>query len=291
MNRITSSLFLILQRILPRRLLTAAIYRLARVRTVAIKNFLIDRFVQAYRINTDEIKRPVPSGFSCFNDFFTRELAAGERPIDAAPDALVSPADGTVSATGNIHGEQIFQAKGLRYTLRDLLATDVDEADRYQDGSFATIYLAPYNYHRVHSPFTGNLTAARYVPGDLYSVNATTVARLRDLFVRNERLIFHFATAKGPMVVILVGALNVGSITTPWTGELRPKIKGVVDNLDIHAAEISTQVEKGDLLGWFNMGSTVILLAPADVADAFSAMSGGTKVYVGQAIGSFSDGS
>lgn len=286
MNRIKSSLFLLLQMLLPRKLLTAAVYRLAQMRTVALKDFFIDRFVRVYKVNVDEIKLPVPSGFSCFNEFFTRELKSGERPIDSTADALISPADGTVSAAGRIESERLFQAKGLHYTLQDLLATDIGDADKYRNGSFATIYLAPYNYHRVHAPFAGKLVAARYVPGDLYSVNATTVSLLRKLFVRNERLICHFETALGPMIAILVGALNVGSITTPWTGEIRPRKKGVVEDIDIRAAGVSTTVEKGDLLGWFNMGSTVILLAPPGVPAAFAAIEGGKKVRVGQAIGS-----
>ena len=225
----------------------------------------------------------MPSGFATFNDFFIRELRDGAREIDNDDDAIISPVDGTVSFAGPIHGDSIFQAKGIDYTLGDLLATDLDEAERYIDGSFATIYLAPYNYHRVHAPLAGELVAARYVPGDLFSVNEATVSSLNGLFRRNERLVMHFRTAAGPAVLILVGALNVGSISTPWTGEIRPRKAGAVDVLDLGSHP--TQVEKGDLLGWFNMGSTVILLLPKDTCEWDDDLEPGETLRMGEEIG------
>src|SRR5690606_41340919 len=133
--------------------------------------------------------RPVPGGVRDFNDFFTRELAEGARPIDGTETTLISPVDGFLSAAGRIDGNSVLQAKGIHYTLEDLLATDLDQAAQFREGSFATLYLAPFNYHRVHSPLSGRLTAARYVPGHLYSVNQTTVELLPRLFTRNERLV------------------------------------------------------------------------------------------------------
>ena len=285
MSQLKSRLFLLLQKALPRYALTALVFRLARIRTTGIKNFLVRRFVNFYNVDVEEVKHSVPEDFATFNDFFIRELVAGARQIDSASESITSPADGTVSAAGKIDGHRIFQAKGLHYTLTDLLATDIDDAEQYVDGAFATIYLSPSNYHRVHSPFAGELVAARYVPGDLFSVNEATVSYLPELFARNERLICHFATECGPVVVILVGALNVGSISTRWSGDLRPRKKGVVENLDIGAQGEATQVDKGDLIGWFNMGSTVIVLLPAVSSPDFSTLQSGAKVKMGQAIG------
>jgi phosphatidylserine decarboxylase len=286
MNQITSRLFLLIQRIIPRSLLTSLIFRIARIRSRWFKDFLIRQFIAAYKVNTEEAQLSVPDDFACFNDFFIRELKEGSRPIATADDAIVSPADGTVSAAGRIDKDRVFQAKGLHYTLTDLLATDLADANRYIDGAFATIYLAPYNYHRVHSPYAGKLVAARYIPGDLFSVNAATVSLLPNLFTRNERLICQFETVVGPMAVVFVGAMNVGSISTPWSGEIRPRKRGVADDIDIQANGIDQSVTKGGLLGWFNMGSTVIVLLPPGITDNFAALASGQKVHMGEVIGS-----
>ncbi len=278
-----ASAFVWLQTILPRHWLTAVVWRVARIRNTRVKNFLITQFARGFDVNLEEVKLDVPDGFATFNDFFIRELKAGAREIDDDADAIVSPVDGTVSVAGAIRGDMIFQAKNIDYSLGDLLATDLDAAEQYVDGSFATIYLAPYNYHRVHAPLAGELVAARYVPGDLYSVNDATVSRLNGLFRRNERLVMHFRSEHGPAVLIFVGALNVGSISTPWTGEIRPRKNGVVEVLDISTHP--TRVEKGDLLGWFNMGSTVILLLPKGAAEWDDDLEPGEVLRMGEDIG------
>jgi phosphatidylserine decarboxylase len=276
-------LFVILQYVLPRYWLTSIIYRLARIRTPAIKDFLISRFIGLYDVDVDDVKLDVPGDFETFNDFFVRELEEDARPIDPDSAAIIAPVDGTVSAAGKIAGNSIFQAKGLDYLLDDLLATDLQEARAYVDGSFATIYLAPYNYHRVHAPVGGRIVAARYVPGDLFSVNAATVANVRGLFRRNERLVLHFETAHGPAALIFVGALNVGSISTPWSGEVRPQKQGVVEMIDVRDGP--REIRKGGLLGWFNMGSTVIVLFPKDTCVWNSGLSPEATVRMGDAIG------
>jgi len=276
-------LFVVFQYLLPRHWLTAAIYRIARIRNTRIKNFLITRFVRAFDVELDDVRLDVPGDFATFNEFFVRELKDDAREIDDDSDAIISPVDGTVSFAGRILGDSIFQAKGFDYSLGDLLATDLDEVDRYIDGNFATVYLAPYNYHRVHAPLAGELVAARYVPGDLFSVNEATVTKLNGLFRRNERLIMHFETAYGPAALIFVGALNVGSISTPWTGELRPRKDGVVDIPDL--SKHSRDVSKGDLVGWFNMGSTVILLLPDGACNWDKDLAPGETLRVGEAIG------
>jgi phosphatidylserine decarboxylase len=272
---------------MPKYLLTALVFHIARIRQVGIKNFLIRRFVGLYNINVEELSHPVPDGFPSLNAFFTRELAADARSIEDREDIVVSPVDGTVSAAGTIERGRLFQAKGIDYALSDLLATDIADADRFAGGSFATIYLAPYNYHRVHAPMAGELVSATYVPGNLYSVNDATVRQLRDLFIGNERLICHFDGLTGPFAMIFVGALNVGTINTIWTGDIRPRKNGVAESIDIANVAAPTETGKGDTIGWFNMGSTVILLAPPGGAD-YSALSAGETVLVGQRIGTTS---
>lgn len=277
-----AKLFACLQYLLPKYRMTTIIYRLARVRTVAVKNFLIAQFVRLYDVDTSEIEGQMPNDFATFNDFFIRALRADARPVDSDPSSLVSPVDGTVSQAGQLRGDAILQAKGIEYSLDDLLATNLAEAREFADGAFATIYLAPYNYHRVHSPVAGTLVSASYVPGDLFSVNAATAANIPGLFRRNERLILNLATDHGPVAVILVGALNVGSITTPWTGEIRPRSSGVVEHIELSEA---VPIEKGELLGWFNMGSTVIVLLPKKVCEWRDNLQAGSTVRMGEMIG------
>jgi len=278
-----ASAFAALQRILPQHLVTKTVWRIARIRNRSVKNFLITRFVAAFDVDVSDARQSVPNDYATFNDFFIRELRDGARPVDQSPDAITSPVDGTVSSVGRIRSGQILQAKGIDYTLQDLLAADVDEASVFNEGFYATLYLAPYNYHRVHAPFDGELVAAQYVPGDLFSVNEATVARIQGLFRRNERLVMRFATPAGPAVLIFVGALNVGSISTPWTGEVRPRKTGVVEAIEL--PDPRPVVTRGDLLGWFNMGSTVILLLPERRADWREDLTPGKTLRMGERIG------
>jgi phosphatidylserine decarboxylase len=281
-------LFVLVQYVLPRYWLTALVHRCTRIRSRAVKNFLIRRFVRLYDVDVEDVRLAVPDDFATFNEFFVRELADGARPIAPEPDALVSPVDGTVSSAGRLRGRAILQAKGIDYTLEELLAADIDDARLFVDGSFATLYLAPHDYHRVHAPCDGELLKAHYVPGDLFSVNGPTVAHLPGVFCRNERLLLHFSTAVGRAVVVFVGAMNVGSISTPWTGEIRPQKRGTVEAIDLDAAPKA--VHKGDLLGWFNMGSTVIALLPAGACDWVDGFGDGASVRMGERIGRLSDG-
>lgn len=271
------------QFLMPKYWITALIYRITRVRNVAFKDFLIRRFVRLYDVDTAEVRLQVPDDFGTFNEFFIRELEAASRPVDSATEVVVSPADGTVSQAGRLREHSILQAKGIEYTLEDLLAIDIDNATAFADGCFATIYLAPYNYHRVHAPIAGELVSANYVPGDLFSVNAATVRHIPGVFRRNERLVLHFRTAVGPVAVIMVGAMNVGSISTPWTGEIRPRYKGVVESFS--PGNEAVAVSRGELLGWFNMGSTVIVLLPDAVGEWHESLVAGSTVRMGQAIG------
>ncbi len=281
-----AKVFVAFQYLLPRHWLTALVYRVAHIKNARVKNFLITRFVPLYDVDVDEIKLDVPDDFATFNDFFTRELKDGAREFDGNANAIISPADGTVSVAGSLQADSLFQAKGIDYSLDELLATDIGESSSYINGRFVTIYLAPYNYHRVHAPFDAELLAARYVPGDLFSVNKATVSNVAGLFRRNERLVLHFRTAHGPAILVLVGALNVGSISTLWSGEIRPRKTGIVDAIDISRHD--TSVQKGDLLGWFNMGSTVILLLPDGVCEWHNDFDAGDTLRMGESIGAFS---
>lgn len=275
-------LFVLFQYVLPRHWLTAVVFHIARVRAKWGKDALIRGFIRLYDVNVDEVLRDVPDGFNTFNDFFIRELKPNARPIDPDPGVIVSPVDGTISIASSLASQRLVQAKGIEYSLDELFAIDLDEARSYANGSFATIYLAPFNYHRVHMPIDGKLVAAHYVPGDLFSVNAATVRHVPGLFSRNERLNLHFQTQQGPAALIFVGALNVGSISTPWTGEIRPRKSGVVENIDVSAAP--QDLKKGDLLGWFNMGSTVILLLPEGAAQWQESLLPGVPVRMGEPI-------
>lgn len=275
--------FVLLQFLLPRFLLTRIVHGVARLRLRPVKNFLIRAFARVYGVNLAEADGRAPQDYPTLNAFFTRALAAGARPVDSNPAVLVSPVDGYVSTAGPIEKNRLLQAKGLDYTLEDLLAVDLDDARAFAGGRYATLYLAPHNYHRVHMPVAGELVAAHYVPGDLFSVNAATVSRLRGLFPRNERLNLHFRTAEGPLAVLLVGALNVGSITTPWTGEIRPRRHGVVEYLEL--GDANRHLAPGDLLGWFNMGSTVILLLPRGSGEWDPGLIAGRALRMGERIG------
>lgn len=276
-------LFVYLQYLLPRFWLTGLIYRVARIRMVSIKDFLITRFVRLYDVDIDDVKLDVPGDFETFNAFFIRELEDNARPVDSDVHSIVSPVDGTISSAGPIRDNSIFQAKGLDYSLEDLLATDLQDARRYVDGSYATIYLAPYNYHRIHAPLDGKIVAARYIPGDLFSVNTATAANVPGLFRRNERLVVHLESAHGPYALVFVGALNVGSISTPWSGEIRPRKTGVVEMISLENGPDT--VRRGDLVGWFNMGSTVILLLPAGAGSWKTDLDPKSTVRMGETIG------
>ncbi len=284
MSSAAARLFVWLQYLLPRYALTRLCYRIARIRQTRLKNLLIRGFVRLFPVNTDEAGAAVPDGYATFNDFFTRDLKVGARPIDPAPNAIVSPADGRISELGRIEHGTLLQAKGMRYSLEDLLATDIDDAANFEDGNFVTIYLAPQDYHRVHAPQAGRLTASRYVPGDLFSVNDATAERLPRLFARNERLVCHFATDLGPLVLIFIGALNVGSITTLWSGELRPRRHGLPSELELPQVQNGYTVERGGLLGWFNMGSSVIVLLPRTASRLRDDLRPGTPVRMGEAL-------
>jgi phosphatidylserine decarboxylase len=273
-------LFVRLQYLLPPHGLSRLIFRATRVRAAWFKNCLIRGFLGIYRVDMTEAERSDPLGYGSFNEFFTRALKPGARPVAGGADALVSPVDGRVSEAGILDRDWLLQAKGRRYTLSALLAAQ-PWASRFAGGSFATIYLAPYDYHRVHMPLRGELEQTVYVPGRLFSVNAVTAQLVPGLFARNERVLTLFDTAFGRFALVLVGALNVGSMATVWAGDITPAARREVTRIP----GPPTTLEKGAELGRFNMGSTVILLFEPNRVRWHPELEVGRVVRLGQSIG------
>lgn len=248
----------LLQYALPKRLLTQCMGRLASRPLGGLTTFFIHSFIKRYRVNMNEAANPDPKSYKTFNDFFGRALRPGVRPLSAT--ALVSPVDGTVSQLGAISGERIFQAKGHDYSCTQLLAGRQDWASLFHNGLFATLYLSPADYHRVHMPCDGILKSMTYVPGDLFSVNPATAQAVPGLFARNERVVCMFDSDKGPFSLILVGATIVGSMQTVWHGVVNPPRSGKVIEWQYSGKDI--RLLKGQEMGRFLLGSTVVLLFP-----------------------------
>lgn len=260
LKRLIDNLFILFQHLVPQHLLSRLVGGIADSKTPWIKDRFIRWFAKQYRINMSEAKEEVLSNYPSFNAFFTRELKVGIRPIDLSAGSIVSPADGAISQLGDIKYSRIFQAKGRGYSLSTLLGGDQDRAEEFINGSFATIYLSPRDYHRVHMPVKGTLTHTTYVPGDLFSVNQTTAEGVDQLFARNERLVAYFDTEHGPMAMVLVGAMIVAGIETVWSGQEAPRLKKPIHTPFINQERPTITLEKGDEMGRFKLGSTVILL-------------------------------
>ena len=278
-------LFVGLQYLLPQHLLSAAVHWLALLELSWVKNALVDNFLVNYRPDMSEAEEPDPHKYASFNAFFTRALRAGARPVDRTPTALVSPVDGTVSQIGQIDGASLVQAKGLSYTLDSLLDGAAPEwAAAFRGGAFATLYLAPHNYHRIHMPLAGALRAAWYVPGQLFSVNATTASQVPGLFARNERVVCVFAQGTLSFALVLVGALFVGSMSTVWHGDVTPRKARLRAALPLEFLRVGLELEKGAEMGRFNMGSTVILLLPPGRSEWLGELAPGSLIRVGQTL-------
>lgn len=256
-HELRDQLFITLQYLLPQHLLSRAVGWLANCEIPVIKNFLIKHFIQHFHVNMEEAAEPDYEKYPSFNQFFTRALRAGARSI-AEGRCVISPADGAISQLGPIHAGRIIQAKGQDFSVLELLAGHEDLAQTFHEGVFTTIYLSPRDYHRVHAPISGTLSDMIYVPGDLFSVNNTTAHHVPRLFARNERLITIFDTEAGKVAVILVGAMIVAGIETSWSGQVTPLIKKPMTLYAKQQAPVHLQ--KGDELGRFKLGSTVVML-------------------------------
>jgi phosphatidylserine decarboxylase len=246
-----------LQFLLPQHLLSRLMFRFARIQKSWIKNLFTSWFVSKYKVNLTEALLEDIDEYKHFNDFFTRALKDGSRPI--SDSKVVSPVDGVVSQFGSIKESMIIQAKGKEYSVEALLA-DNSINDLYT--SFATIYLSPKDYHRIHMPFDGSLKSMKYIPGNLFSVNQRTVNDIDEVFARNERLVCFFDTEYGEIALVMVGAIFVGSMETSWEGQITPPYTKSIKTYDYDSRQI--ELSKGEELGRFNMGSTVILVLPKE---------------------------
>jgi phosphatidylserine decarboxylase len=272
------------QELLPKRFLSNTMHRLARSTRPAVSRTMIGSLLRAYpMIDMREAQQPDPYAYTSFNEFFTRALAPGVRPVASGQADVACPVDGTLSQAGKIAQGSLLQAKGVSYTAAALLA-DLDAASRFAGGDFACLYLAPHNYHRIHMPLDGRLEATRYVPGQFFSVSAATARAVPGLYARNERVVCEFETAFGPLAMVLVGAMFVGSIETVYAGEINPPPVrgGGVRRID---AGIGSTFAKGDELGRFNMGSTVIMLLGGDSGQFTLDKKPGAVVRMGERLG------
>jgi phosphatidylserine decarboxylase len=273
------------QYLLPHHPLSRLLSRLTHARGAGIKGFLIRGFSRLYGINLDEAASQDPADYEHFNAYFTRALKPGVRPVESGDDVVVSPVDGTVSQCGVIEDGRIFQAKGRGYTTRQLLGGDARLAELFEGGEFSTIYLSPTDYHRIHMPLSGTLLEMVHVPGRLFSVSPATTRVIPGLFARNERVVTIFETDAGPMAMVLVGAIFVASIETVWGGVITPPRGKKLRSWDYRGSDTATTLAKGEEMGRFNMGSTVILLFPKGRCQWDPVASHGTRLKLGQAIG------
>lgn len=270
------------QYLTPKLTLTRFAGLMADVKIPAVKNFLIQRFIAQYGVNMAEALEENPLNYACFNDFFIRHLKPEKRPLASA--GIVSPVDGVVSELGQIKQGQLLQAKGRTYSVDTFLACDKALSDRFINGRFATLYLSPKDYHRIHMPINATLRNTIYMPGKLFSVQPTTARVIPQLFARNERLVAFFDTEVGLMAMVLVGATIVGAIGTSWQGEIkRDTTKQCIDYLN---ESRPIQLEQGDEMGYFKLGSTVVLLfADGEKMNWNDGIKQGDAVQYGQALG------
>lgn len=275
--------FVALQAALPTRLLSRVVHSLAHVRWAPLRRLLIRGFARAFAVDMRDADNPDLDSYPHFNAFFTRALRAGARPLPAEDDAAVcSPVDGTISQFGRIDGGRLIQAKGRDFSAHELLA---DDATPFVDGDFCTIYLAPYNYHRIHAPMDLQLRGWRYVPGRLFSVNPTTAALRDRLFARNERVVAWFDCDGGTMAMVMVGALLVGSVDTVWAGRICPPHRRQAG--DYIPADGGVAFDRGAEIARFNMGSTVILLSTSGLLKWDASLLPGGEIRMGAPIASY----
>jgi len=274
------------QYLIPQHFITSLVYRITRCETPWFKNILIKLFISVFDVDMTLANNPNPESYSSFNTFFTRELSADARPITVDKHTIFCPVDGAVSQVGNINQnnnmDTIIQAKGKSYTLKDLLVED-ELVNMFSGGRFATLYLSPKDYHRIHMPVSGQLTRMIYVPGKLFAVNAHTLRVVDSVFARNERVINIFNTDIGPMAMVMVGALNVGSMETVWAGQITPAEDRIISDTQYPNQDI--RLQQGQEMGRFNMGSTVILLFPKDVMQWSEDMVADKVIVMGEEIG------
>lgn len=269
------------QYLLPKHAVSRLVGYLAAAEAGSLTTFLIKAFIKRFNINMSEAAQEDPAQYKTFNAFFTRKLKEGLRPVVAEQNAVALPVDGCVSQLGDIKHGRIIQAKHHDFSARELLGGDKDLSDQFQDGKFATIYLSPRDYHRIHMPLDGELQSMVYIPGDLFSVNPLTAQNVPNLFARNERVSCVFKTPYGPMALVLVGATIVASIETVWSGTVTPPAGKMVKRWDFHGNEPIT-LKKGEEMGLFKLGSTVVCLFPPQMLKFAEHLQPGTPTRMGE---------
>lgn len=276
-SRLKKQIFIQAQRVVPQHQLSRVVGKLAASEHPVLKNAVITAFKAQYGIDMSLAEQSNALKYKSFNEFFTRSLKQGVREIDSNPNSIVSPADGAISQLGKIEDGAIFQAKGQQFTVENLIA-DPQLAEPFKNGQFATVYLSPKDYHRVHMPFAGTLTETLYVPGELFSVNQTTAENIPGLFARNERMVCLFDTEIGRMAVVLVGAMIVAGIETVATGKVKPTGRLELNQHDLF-------LDKGAELGRFYLGSTAVVLFEKDKMTWDAAFKANSTVVMGEAMG------
>ena len=277
LKNLKKNLFIQAQKVVPQQKLSRVVGKVAASENPILKNIVIQAFKAQYGIDMSIAEQSNALKFKSFNEFFTRSLKDGVRQIDANPKSVVSPADGAISQLGKINEGDIFQAKGQSFSVEKLIG-DPQLAEPFKNGEFATVYLSPKDYHRVHMPYAGTLTETLYIPGELFSVNQTTAENIPGLFARNERMVCLFDTDLGRMAVVLVGAMIVAGIETVATGKVKPTGRLELNHHDM-------KLEKGDELGRFYLGSTAVVLFEKDKMQWDEAFKAHSMVVMGEALG------
>ncbi len=279
--KLSDAIKIIPQHILPHHFLSSIMHAITRSKVTHLKNLMIRSIIKIYDVDMKDAIVSDPTDYPTFNHFFTRQLKSNARPITQESKGIASPVDGKVSQLGKIDKNKLFQAKGHSFTVEKLLG-DKELAEKFIDGEFATLYLSPKDYHRIHAPLTGKLRQMIHIPGKLFSVNGVTTEHVPELFARNERVVTVFDTETQPFVAVLVGAIFVSSMETVWAGTITPPGGKTVRKWDY---DNDFTLNKGDELGRFNMGSTVILLFPKDTMTWNTDLKAGSDVLMGQNIG------
>jgi len=284
-STLLGKIFPLIQYLLPHHLLSSIMYLITRSEWKPLKDLIIRNIINIYNVELNQAADTDPSHYRSFNDFFTRELKPDARPIAPGKETLASPVDGAVSQSGKIEQGRIFQAKGHDFTLHELVGGDPKITEMFDDGSFATIYLSPRDYHRIHMPITGTLKKMTHVPGRLFSVSPSTTQNIPRLFSRNERIVNLFDTEAGPMALIMVGAIFVSSMDTVWAGTVTPKSRRTTSWEYGKKSTAAIKLQRGQEMGRFNMGSTVILLFGKDAVELAAELQPETRLLMGQQIG------
>lgn len=286
-TRLSDRLFAWPQYLLPQHALSRIVLAATRLRAGWLKNLVIGLFIRHFGVDMSQAQQPDYRAYPHFNAFFTRALRNDARPVAPGPSDLASPADATISQLGAIRGGRIFQAKGHSFSLEALLASS-EQAELFRAGSFATLYLSPRDYHRVHMPLAGRLLETTYIPGRLFSVNPATTRAVPELFARNERVVSLFETDHGPVALAMVGALFVGCMETIWQGVVTPPRGPRVVHTDYRSRSPAIELRKGEEMGRFNMGSTVIVLSSRPI-DWHAGLGPATPQRMGQGLGRIVD--